>query len=675
MPSVSNPYEYEDTKELVQFVERAAGFIHLKGEAVWDDFRHLGSRWRNGDIYIFVLDEEGNMLVHPDPQLEGKNQLDLKDINGKYIVRGLLAAATAIPKKQEGWYHYQWFEPRGLLPRWKSTYVKSVLAPSGKKYVVGSGLYNDRMERAFVVDAVLHAVQEVEQSGQAAFQVFHDPAGPYILKDAYIFMADMNGVELVNPAFPNIEGRKLLDLQDSHGKFLYREMIQLVKTQGEGWLDYMWPKPGESVSTRKSTYVHAAKLDGQTVLVGCGVYLADAPTESKPKTTMIASELTDLLRQAAKILEEEGEKAYPAFRKKGSKWYNDDTYLFVFTMEGVRVFHAAEPESEGRLDIGLTDIVGRPIVKMMLDIGMAPFGEGWVHYMYPEPGSIFPTWKSSVVKRVSYPSGKQHIVGCGVYNMQMDKSFVEDVVNRAAALIAAQGQACFPVLRDRKGPFVFMDTYVFVQRSDGTELVNPAQPSFEGKNLLDLKDLKGIAVVQDEIALALTEGSAWLESYWYKPGDNVPALKQTYVRKVQHQEETFIVGSGIYGGEVILDKVGNLGAQKINWHGIKVEALHEKLSRQTFYGEKATMARFIAKAGTSVARHYHINEEYCWVYSGELSFNFDDKTVVAKEGEVVVIPGNVPHSVEVLKDTVFIDFFAPSREDWLRGEDQYLRVR
>jgi signal transduction histidine kinase len=91
-----------------------------------------------------------------------------------------------------------------------------------------------------------------------------------------------------------------------------------------------------------------------------------------------------------------------------------------------------------------------------------------------------------------------------------------------------------------------MDTYVFVDDPSGVELVNPVVPSLEGRNLLSLKDLSGKAVVKDEIAAAMQHGGAWLECYWYRPGDNVPAKKLTYVKKVQSGAETFIVGSGIY---------------------------------------------------------------------------------------------------------------------------------
>jgi signal transduction histidine kinase len=130
--------------------------------------------------------------------------------------------------------------------------------------------------------------------------------------------------------------------------------------------------------------------------------------------------------------------------------------------------------------------------------------------------------------------------------MQMDKAFIEDVVNRAAALVADKGKEAFTRLRDKKDSFVFMDTYVFVGTTDGTELVDAALPSLEGKNLIDTRDVKGKTVVQEEIAAAMKEGSAWTECYWYKPGQNTPARKLTYVRKVQSGQDTYIVGSGVY---------------------------------------------------------------------------------------------------------------------------------
>lgn len=535
-----------DTRALMALVDSAAELIRIKGTAAFADFRTPESRWREDETYIFVLDLKGDMLVHPDPELEGKNQWGLKDINGKPIIRGLIDAATAFSEKPGGWYHYEWPVPGGLLPRWKSSYVKLVTDPAGRYYVVGSGMYNNRMERGFVIDAVTNAVSLIEKKGTAAFPSFHDRTGPFLVKDAYIFVINPEGIDLVNPAFPSLEGRNTLDMKDTRGKQLVKEMIQVAETSGSGWVDYMWPKPGQSASTQKSTYVSKARMGADWVVVGCGVYLADAPESVETKPKMSAQQLMDLVGEGVKIFEKKGEKAFPLFREKGSKWFHDDTYFFVWTMEGERIFHAANPESEGQDMSHAKDVLGRPWGKMFLDAAASSAGEGWVHYMYPEPGDIFPTWKSSFVKRVTFPSGKQYLIGCGIYNMDMDKRFIEDVVNRAVSLVESRGKDAFAELRDKTGPFYFMDTYIFLDDLDGNELVNGGLPALEGKNLMDLKDLQGTPVVRNQINLALEKGRAWLECYWYRPGDNIPALKQTYVRKAQFGDQTFIIGSGFY---------------------------------------------------------------------------------------------------------------------------------
>ncbi|WP_242929182.1 cache domain-containing protein [Pontibacter vulgaris] len=534
------------TRQLVALVNDASALVSKKGEKAFTEFRSSGSRWRQGETYIFVLDPQGNMLVHADPEMENKNQLDLKDVNGKLIVRGLIKAATAVPNKPEGWYHYEWPVPGGLLPRWKSSFVQLVKAPSGKSYIVGSGMYNDRMEKEFVVDLVKNAQAEIEKHGRGAFKSFHDPAGPFLAKDAYIFVFTMDGVEIVNPAFPTVEGNNNFDMKDAQGKYLVREIIKTVQTSDSGWVNYMWPKPGESIPTQKSAYVRKATFNGETFGVGCGIYLADAPKAVEKTKKLTAPELMALVRDAAADLEKRGTKAFPDFRKKGSRWFRNDTYLFVWSLDGTRVFHAADSLMEGKKIDGTTDAHGRPYGKMFLEAANSRKGEGWVHYMFPEPGDIFPAWKSSFVKRVKFPDGRQYLVGSGIYNMQMDKAFIEDLVNHAASLVQDKGEASFNQLRDKKGPFYFMDTYIFVEDSKGKILVNPAQPSIEGKNMINEKDVKGKSFVREYTEASLKNGSAWVNYYWYKPGDNTPTQKHTYVRKVQHGNKTYIVGAGYY---------------------------------------------------------------------------------------------------------------------------------
>jgi signal transduction histidine kinase len=46
--------------------------------------------------------------------------------------------------------------------------------------------------------------------------------------------------------------------------------------------------------------------------------------------------------------------------------------------------------------------------------------------------------------------------------------------------------------------------------------------------------------------MAMNNGSGWVSYYWYKPGRNEPAYKNTFVKKVQSGGNTYIVGSGFY---------------------------------------------------------------------------------------------------------------------------------
>jgi len=540
----------EDSTQFIQALVRdAATLVGIKGESAFAEFRKQGSRWRTGETYIFVLEPTGFMVVHPDPQLEGTNQLELRDVNGKPIIRGLIGVVSDVADKTTGWYHYQWPVPGGLIPRWKSSFVESITSPAGKEYIVGCGNYTDRMERDFVVDIVNHAAGQVMNRGAAAYPMFYDASGPFLAKDAYVFVIDPQGKELVNPAFPNLEGRNLMDVTDASGEFMVREMLRVVESQGSGWVDYMWPKPGDNVSTQKSAYVMKVPVTNDWVLVGCGVYLADAPRSQDRLSTKDAPELIRLVRDAASLMEKEGAQAYTAFRQPDSKWMHGDTYIFVWGMDGTRVFHGANPAIEGEYVADLKDNLGRPFGAMFLETASSPEGEGWVHYLYPEPGSLFPTWKSTFIKSASFPDGEPYLVGCGIYNMRMDKAFIEDVVNRASDLVARKGMDAFAQLRDKTGPYRFMDTYVFVDDENGVEWVNPAYPSLEGKNLINERDQKGKLAVREYIEAARKHGQAWVDYNWYKPGTNDVAIKHTYVRMVKADGQTFIVGAGYFDPE------------------------------------------------------------------------------------------------------------------------------
>ena len=100
--------------------------------------------------------------------------------------------------------------------------------------MVGSGLYDMKVEKLFVVDTVDDAAELIRKEGKQAFQTLRDKAGPFRYQDVYVFVHDQNGTELVNPASPDLEGQNLLDLKDASGKMLVRETIKLLEAKETG---------------------------------------------------------------------------------------------------------------------------------------------------------------------------------------------------------------------------------------------------------------------------------------------------------------------------------------------------------------------------------------------------------------------------------------------------------
>ena len=110
-----------------------------------------------------------------------------------------------------------------------------------------------------------------------------------------------------------------------------------------------------------------------------------------------------------------------------------------------------------------------------------------------------------------------------------------------------------------------------------------------------------------------------------------------------------------------------------DWKSVEKEQMNPLLMRQVIHGDLMTVARLELKVGCNVPQHSHINEQIAMVQSGRALFNLDGDETVVGAGEVVRIPPNVPHFVTVIEDCVIFDLFSPRREDWIRGDDAYLR--
>jgi len=109
------------------------------------------------------------------------------------------------------------------------------------------------------------------------------------------------------------------------------------------------------------------------------------------------------------------------------------------------------------------------------------------------------------------------------------------------------------------------------------------------------------------------------------------------------------------------------------WSDVPEERLTDKLSRKLISGKNEMLAQVFLKKGCVVAFHKHESEQMTFILKGLLELTLPDRKVRVGEGEVLVIPPNVEHSAVALEDTIDLDIFSPIRNDWLTGQDYYLR--
>ena len=100
----------------------------------------------------------------------------------------------------------------------------------------------------------------------------------------YFFIYDANGQNILLPAKPELEGKSLIDMKDTNGKLLVRDMLAIAKAGG-GNYEYMWVKPGDKEPSLKLAY--ADNVEGWNWMLGTGFHVADIEASLAASTRRI----------------------------------------------------------------------------------------------------------------------------------------------------------------------------------------------------------------------------------------------------------------------------------------------------------------------------------------------------------------------------------------------------
>jgi len=200
----------------------------------------------------------------------------------------------------------------------------------------------------------------------------------------YFWLQDTNGDMVLHPIKPSLNGKNLMGLKDSDGKYFFKEMDDVAKKDGGGFVDYKWPKPGFEEPVDKISYVKLFKPWGW--IIGGGVYLES--TEEQLKKS--------------------------ALRSIGSIRYGKDSsgYFFIYNSKGTCILMPPKPEREGKNYYDLKDKKDNFIVQDFIKAGNTNEQGGFSTYYFPKPGSDIALAKTAFNRKLS---DWDWYIGTGVY--------------------------------------------------------------------------------------------------------------------------------------------------------------------------------------------------------------------------------------------------------------------
>ena len=130
----------------------------------------------------------------------------------------------------------------------------------------------DPLTTELIMKKVDEAVALLGKKGAAAFPEFQGSDTNFIFAGTYIWIHDQNGVMRMHPIKYKLNGKNLINLADSTGKLFFAVMNEVCEDERSGWVDYMWPKPGEKGPSPKISYVKQVKFGDDIFIAGSGTY-------------------------------------------------------------------------------------------------------------------------------------------------------------------------------------------------------------------------------------------------------------------------------------------------------------------------------------------------------------------------------------------------------------------
>jgi hypothetical protein len=116
-----------------------------------------------------------------------------------------------------------------------------------------------------VYTLVLKGYEVIKNLGENGLVAFNDPKGEFVYKDTYVYVMKCPSEMAAHPfAMEQLKG---VDLR----KYSHTDpSCQLAKNPKGGWVEYTWPKPGETTPSRKVAFVLG--VEGTSYAIVAGIF-------------------------------------------------------------------------------------------------------------------------------------------------------------------------------------------------------------------------------------------------------------------------------------------------------------------------------------------------------------------------------------------------------------------
>ena len=122
-----------------------------------------------------------------------------------------------------------------------------------------------------VMEKVQEAAAFLTTAGKSGLSEFMDRNGRWVWKDTYVWVLECGEMtDAAHPINTKLVGKNLAGIKDVRGNYLFVQLCEAAKRPKGGWVEYWWPKVGETVPSRKITYV--LQVPDSPYQVAAGIY-------------------------------------------------------------------------------------------------------------------------------------------------------------------------------------------------------------------------------------------------------------------------------------------------------------------------------------------------------------------------------------------------------------------